>query len=173
MSSKGFTHEKQSSTSSSDESNQWFTPKYIFDAIDLQFDLDPCSPGEGLTHVPANRHLTIVEDGLLTPWKGTVFMNPPYGKHTKDWMKKLSDHGDGIALVFARTDVQWFQENIHNASLVCFISSRVKFHKGHIGDNSQVGTPGTGSMLIAYGKKATERLAQSGLGVLFEPVRKA
>ncbi len=171
--STGFTHEKQSSTASSDETNQWFTPKYIFDALGAKFDLDPCSPGEGLTHVPATRHLTVLEDGLTAPWDGLVFMNPPYGKHTGEWMRKLSEHGNGIALVFARTDVKWFQDNIHNAGLVCFVSSRIKFHKGHIGDNSQIGTPGTGSMLIAYGDKATERLAQSGLGVLFEPFSKA
>jgi hypothetical protein len=149
------------------EENQWFTPQYIFDAIGLEFDMDPCSPGAGLTNVPAKKHLTIVEDGLVTPWEGTVFVNPPYGKHTPVWMKKLADHGDGIALVFARTDVKWFQENVDRSSAVCFIASRVKFHKGHIGAGSQVGTPGAGSMLIAYGDKSAEALKKSGLGAIF------
>lgn len=167
MASRGFSHESTKSTMPEGEENQWFTPKYIFDAIGLEFDMDPCSPGEGLTNVPAKKHLTIVEDGLVTPWEGTVFVNPPYGKHTPIWMKKLAQHNDGIALVFARTDVKWFQENIATSSALCFISSRVKFHKGHIGPGSQVGTPGAGSMLIAYGDKAAEALKNSGLGAIF------
>lgn len=166
MASRGFSHESSKSTMPEGEENQWFTPQYIFDAIGLEFDMDPCSPGAGLTNVPAKKHLTIVEDGLATPWEGTVFVNPPYGKHTPEWMKKLAEHNDGIALVFARTDVKWFQDNVSSSSAVCFISSRVKFHKGHIGDGSQVGTPGAGSMLIAYGEKAAEALKNSGLGAV-------
>lgn len=164
---RGFAHESSRGTMPDGEENQWFTPKYIFDAIGLEFDMDPCSPGAGLTHVPAKKHLTIVEDGLATPWEGTVFVNPPYGNHTPVWMKKLAEHNDGIALVFSRTDVKWFQEYASQTSAVCFISSRVKFHKGHIGEGSQVGTPGTGSMLLAFGEKAAEALKQSGLGSVF------
>lgn len=165
----GFIHENKLTTMPDGEENQWFTPKYIFDALNLEFDMDPCSPGEGLTHVPAKEHLTIVENGLITPWKGTVFVNPPYGNHTILWIDKLAKHGDGIALTFSRTDVKWFQQNIEFMSAICFISSRVKFHKGHIGEGSQVGTPGAGSMLLAFGEKAANALKQSGLGAVVTP----
>lgn len=164
---RGFAHESSRSTMPDGEENQWFTPKYIFDALGLEFDMDPCSPGEGYTHVPAKKHLTIVEDGLVTPWEGTVFVNPPYGKHTAVWMEKLANHNDGIALVFSRTDVKWFHDYADKTSAVCFISSRVKFHKGHIGEGSQVGTPGTGSMLLAFGDKAAQALRECGLGAVF------
>lgn len=167
---RGFSHEANEGTMPEGEENQWFTPKYIFDALNLEFDMDPCSPGKGLTHVPARQHLTVDDDGLKTPWLGTVFMNPPYGKHTPEWMSKLAEHNDGIALVFARTDVRWFQDNVYKASVVCFISSRIKFHKGHIGDGSQIGTPGAGSMLIAYGEKSKNAVLNSGLGQCFQPV---
>lgn len=155
----GFTHESQYN-----ESVEWYTPKYIFDAIGLTYDLDPCSPGEGKSFVPTLKHYTVADDGLVSPWEGTVWVNPPYGTHTPKWMKKLHEHGDGIALVFSRTDVKWFQDFGADADAICFIHGRVKFYQGDM--ETQPGTPGTGSMLLAFGDKAAQALRRSGLGVV-------
>lgn len=158
MTGRGFAHE-----STYNESVEWYTPPEIFEAMDFTFAMDPCSPGEGKSFVPARRHLTVEDDGLATPWEGTVWMNPPYGKHTTTWMQKLSEHNNGIALVFARTDVKWFNDYVAGkASLVCFVSGRIKFFQGDT--DKRGGTPGAGSMLIAYGELAAFVLWQSGLG---------
>lgn len=157
----GFTHE-----SSINESVEWYTPPEIFEALDLTFDLDPCSPGAGKSYVPALEHYTIDDDGLAHEWGSKlVWMNPPYGPHTKIWMEKLARHGNGIALVFARTDVRWFQEFGVKADLVCFVNSRIRFFEGDI--SKRGGTPGAGSMLLAYGAKSAKALAASGLGACF------
>lgn len=156
----GFAHE-----SSRNESFEWYTPPEIFEGLGLRFDLDPCSPGEGKSFVPADRHYTIHDDGLSSPWSGTVFVNPPYGPETPKWMRKLAEHGDGIALVFSRTDVKWFQEVGVKADLVCFVSGRIKFFKGSIDERG--GTPGAGSMLLAYGDKSAKALLASGLGACY------
>jgi len=59
--------------------DDWYTPRHIFDALGLIFDLDPCSPGP--THwVPARKIYMKEDDGLVQPWSGTVFMNPPFGR---------------------------------------------------------------------------------------------
>ncbi|WAC50430.1 DNA N-6-adenine-methyltransferase [Frigoribacterium sp. SL97] len=158
----GFTHE-----STRNESFEWYTPPVIFESLGLEFDLDPCSPGAGKSFVPARKHYTIDDDGLASPWEGTVFMNPPYGAHTPVWMKKLAEHGDGIALVFARTDVRWFQDVAGGASMVCFVSGRIKFFKGNI--TEQGGTPGAGSMLVAFGEKSAKALLEADLGLCFVP----
>lgn len=160
----GFSHE-----STHNESVEWYTPPGIFEALGLTFDLDPCSPGAGKSFVPAGRHYTIEDDGLTSPWFGTVFVNPPYGSQTQVWMRKLAEYGNGIALVFSRTDVKWFQEVCPQADLICFVSGRIRFYKGNTRD--QAGTPGSGSMLIAFGAKAYAALQQSGLGVLVTPDR--
>lgn len=167
MAKTGFSHE-----SPHIESNEWYTPKSIFDALDLEFDLDPCSPGAGLTHVPARTHYSLAagQDGLALPWNGLVFMNPPYGRETGTWMRRLKDHGNGIGLVFARTDVTWFHEVAPQAGAICFISGRIKFHKGHIGPGSVNGTPGAGSMMLGFGDKATQALLDSGLGLCMRPM---
>ena len=39
-----------------------------------------------------DKYYTIKDDGLLQDWSGeTVFVNPPYGRAIKDWVKKCYD----------------------------------------------------------------------------------
>ncbi len=159
--SRGFTHE-----SSHNESQEWYTPPEIFKALNCSFDLDPCSPADRILEwIPTKKRLTIHDNGLSVIWKGFVWMNPPYGQDTPLWMEKLSKHGEGIALVFARTDTSWFQKWAKNASCICFVSKRIKFVRA---DGRPASTPGAGSMLIGYGEKAREVLLRSNLGLCFE-----
>jgi hypothetical protein len=57
------------------QSDDWYTPGEIFDALGLVFDVDPCSPGPD-HWVPARQVFTKRDDGLSQPWHGLVFMNP-------------------------------------------------------------------------------------------------
>jgi phage N-6-adenine-methyltransferase len=162
---KGFTHE-----SSKSATVEWYTPGWVFDSLGLTFDLDVCSPGAGKTCVPALRHYTPVEDGLTSPWYGTVWCNPPYGRRsTGVWLEKLMAHGDGVALVFARPDTVWFQEAMKHADVVCFVERRIRFIDGRTGLVSE-GSPGAGSALIAFGQKAAHAVLQSGIGVCVQSV---
>ncbi|GMA25838.1 hypothetical protein GCM10025864_35970 [Luteimicrobium album] len=95
-------------------------------------------------------------------------MNPPYGLETGAWMRKIAEHGDGIALVFARPDTKWFQEHGATADVTCFVSGRIKFFRGNT--NDRAGTPGAGSMLLAWGPKASAALLSAGLGACFARV---
>ena len=156
----------RSNEPSNSEEHERYTPPLIVDALDCTFDLDPCSPGEGKSFVSAKHHYTINDDGLASKWFGTVFVNPPSGKHTGIWMRKLAEHGDGIGLVFARTDVRWFQDIAPKLSAVCFVAAKVKFFRG--GMEEQYGTVGAGSMLLGFGNKSAEILRTSNLGVCFE-----
>lgn len=159
---RGFSHESQRN-----ESIEWYTPPSIFERIGLRYDLDPCSPGEGKSFVPADKFYTIEDDGLTSPWEGKVWMNPPYNSEIVPWMNKFKEHHNGIALVFSRTDTQWFQNVAATSDLICFISKRVKFYKG--GMDHQPGTPGAGSCLIANGKESMDAVLASGLGLCVEP----
>ena len=80
----------------------WLTPKWIVDAIG-PFDMDPCVPD----HMPwstATRMITKAEDGLVVPWEGTVWLNPPYGRESLPFLMKMASHRNGVALLFGRTD---------------------------------------------------------------------
>jgi hypothetical protein len=126
----------------------WLTPPYILDALG-GFDLDPCSSLERPWDTAAN-HYTIEDDGLVQPWYGRVWCNPPYGPKMGPFLEKLAAHGDGIALIFARTETKAFFDQVWDkADGILFIKGRIKFHKP---DGSVGGTAGSPSVLVAYGK---------------------
>jgi len=162
MTSGGFTHERRTPTSS----DEWYTPPSVFDALSLSFELDPAAPPGGVPWVPARRHFCRDEDGLAQSWRGRVWLNPPYGRQTGRWLDRLGDHGDGLALVFARTDTAWFQRIASRATALCFIDGRLRFHRPD-------GTPGdtapAPSLLAAFGLPCALGLAEAGLGQTFMP----
>lgn len=156
----GFVHEQHN------ENVEWYTPPFVFQALGVRFDLDPCSPGVDKSHVPADRHYVLPgNDGLVDPWYGFVWCNPPYGRQTGQWLKRLSDHGNGIALVFSRTGSRWFQDVAGTCSSVVFIAGRVKFVSGATGQQS--GNAGADSMLLGWGSQADAALANCNLGVFW------
>jgi hypothetical protein len=158
---------------------EWYTPPGIFQALGLVFDLDPCAPPGGLPWIPAKRSYSLLDDGLAQPWRGRVWLNPPYGSRTPLWLQRLAEHGDGIALVFTRTDTGWFHRWVApRADAVCFIRRQIKFVKGSAAsagdlfDDPVAGavegqakaSAGAASMLVAYGDDNAAALVRSGLG---------
>ena len=147
---------------------EWYTPPYIFEALGLEFDVDVCSPGaEVVPWVPARRCFTKHDDGLSQRWSGRVWCNPPYGRETARWLPRMADHGHGIALVFSRTDTKWFHEVAPTVDAICFIERRIKFIDGPTGQPA--GSPGNGSMLLAWGDDCAQALASSELGISMQP----
>jgi hypothetical protein len=147
---------------------EWYTPAGIFEALGVFFDLDPCAPKRGV-NCPArqwcNRAYERRQDGLSQPWRGRVWLNPPYGPQTELWMRRLAAHGDGIALVFARTETRWWHETVRAASAVCFIAGRLTF-VAEDGLPSPYNSGGP-SALVAYGQECAEAVASAGLGMTF------
>lgn len=59
-------------------SNEWYTPKYVFDALEVElFDLDVANAAIGGAHVPCRA--SIGSESLEREWDGFVWMNPPFG----------------------------------------------------------------------------------------------
>ncbi len=142
------------------QSNEWYTPPKVFDKLQTTFDLDVAAPKGGVPWIPATDHYYKEIDGLIQPWYGFVWCNPPYGKNTGIWLKKFIEHGNGIALVFSRTDTIWFHDYATQADILCFIKARLKFYKGDI-ESKQVST---GNLLIGCGTKAINVLEQTDIG---------
>lgn len=102
-------------------SDDYYTPKHVFDRLGLRFDLDVASPPGGSPWVPANKYYTQAEDGLSADWHGRVWMNPPYSRCTP-WVKRFIEHRDGIALLpFAKS--KWFTEIWNKADCLVVDSS--------------------------------------------------
>lgn len=139
--------------------DSWITPRAIIDALG-PLDLDPCQ----FTPQPwkcAADCSTLSDDGLGRPWLGRVWLNPPYSEAWQ-WMARLADHGRGTALVFARTEVKGFVDQVwKRATAVMFLHGRLFFHQP---DGSRAkGNSGGPSCIVAYGEDDAARLLQSGL----------
>lgn len=146
--------------------DEWWTPPEVFEAIGLRFDLDPCAPPvKSCPWIPADRRYLRQMDGLSMPWHGRIWLNPPYGREAGKWVLKLAEHGDGIALVFSRTDVRWWHAAVPKATAVCFIRGRLTFIPG--AGQSAPGNSGGPSALVAYGDTCAEAIANSGLGLTY------
>lgn len=156
----------------SGEFDDWVTPRYLFDAIGLHFDLDVAAPIEGPRHVPCSNWYHKIDNGLTRPWYGLVWMNPPFGhqRHKREWLAKFFQHDNGIALVPDRTSAPWFQEFAPRADRICWVSPRIKFERP---DGSKGMSPGTGTALFARGSLARIALENCGLGMITRQVVKA
>lgn len=50
--------------------NEWYKPKWVFDGLNMEFDIDVCSPAGGTGIVPARKFYSIKDDGLTSAWGG-------------------------------------------------------------------------------------------------------
>lgn len=110
-------------------SDDYLTPRWVFDTLALTFDLDVAAPPWD-THVPAARKFTRADDGLAQPWEGRVWMNPPYSKPIL-WIERFIAHGDGIALVPA-SNGRWFGTLWETAHAITIPIEPVIFEGGGI-----------------------------------------
>ena len=149
----GFAHDRTTGK------EDWLTPPEILQALGA-FDLDPCSPIRRPWNT-ALAHYTMEDNGLLKPWSGRVWLNPPYGNETEKWMRRLANHGNGIALIFARTETRSFFPWVWDyADGLLWLKGRLRFYtkEGNIG-----GTAGAPSALVAYGQENARCLKACGL----------
>lgn len=133
----------------SSNSDEWYTPALVINRVCKVMggiDLDPCSNIGGSPSVPALKYYTREDDGLVQEWRGSVYMNPPYGREIIDWVKKLVNEfragriTQAIALVPSRTDTEWFF--ILRDFPKCFVRGRLKF--------SNNGTPAPFPSMAVY-----------------------
>ncbi|MDS0981102.1 phage N-6-adenine-methyltransferase [Staphylococcus hominis] len=116
----------------SSKSNEWATPQNLFDELNKEFNftLDPCATDE---NAKCSKYFTIEDDGLSKDWSNdVVFMNPPYGREIKKWIKKAYEESlNGatvVCLIPARTDTTYWHDFIFDkADDIRFLRGRLKF----------------------------------------------
>jgi len=148
------------STDKDTTTDVWLTPPSLIQSLG-EFDLDPCCPNN-LPWKTARQYYSLDngQDGLVLPWFGRIWLNPPYSNWVP-FLEKLKKHDDGVALIFARTETKGFFDHIwEDADSILFLKRRIKFVKA---DLSAGGSSTAPSVLIAYGKNNTETLKNSKL----------
>lgn len=147
--------------------NEWYTPRHVFEAMDVRFDLDVSAPR---AWCPANAFCdgSYTQESLESLWFGFVWMNPPFGGRNGlvPWLDKFFHHGDGVALTPDRTSAPWWQEYAPKADAILFVGKKLKF----IGSDGKPGnSPAQGTTLMAAGPrgvKALQNATRAGLGLL-------
>lgn len=140
---------------SANTTDEWYTPIDIINALG-KFDLDPCAPVAPLWQT-AKIMYNKLDNGLCQNWEGRVWLNPPYSRPLiEQFVKKMAEHGNGIALLFNRCDSKMFQDIIfEKATAIKFLRNRIRFFRE---DGTRGDSPGCGSILIAFGDKNAEIL---------------
>lgn len=147
---------------------EWYTPVRVFEALQCEFDLDVASPGrEVVPWIPAARHLTKSEDGLRTPWKGFVWMNPPYGLRygMQAWLDRFAAHRDGIALLPAYTYTRWFHDFIPKCDLILFPLFKLNFIRSGPAQKNQCTMSHVFAAIGEQGCRALRNAERSGFGL--------
>ena len=146
--------------------DEWLTPREVISELGA-FDLDPCSPVDR-PWPTAERHFTLEDDGLSQCWSGRVWLNPPYSEVGR-WIRRLAEHGNGIALVFARTETVWFQEAVFKkATGILFVRNRIHFCR--VDGSPSKYNSGAPSVLVAYGDMNAEAIRASDIRGTYLPV---
>lgn len=120
----------------------WTTPRDFFDKLNAEFDfgLDAAAL-QNSTLVPDNWYGPdhpdpAARDALRIDWNHNsrgkpIWLNPPYGRVIKDWMRKANEVASGggtvVCLVPARTDTAWWHDYCINAYEIRYIRGRLKF----------------------------------------------
>ena len=123
----------------SSKSNEWATPIKLFQYLNSMFcfQLDPCATKE---NAKCSKYFSVDNDGLTQEWSldgstgRSVFINPPYGGHTKDWIEKAiheakEHHCVCVMLIVSSTDRSYWHELIDKfADEIWFLRGRIKFN---------------------------------------------
>jgi hypothetical protein len=145
------------------KNDEWLTPPEILQTLGA-FDLDPCAPVNRPWDMAAH-HYSVLDDGLSQPWHGRIWCNPPFGRQAIKWLRRMRDHGNGIALIPARTETAMFYETVWGgATGVLFIKGRPHFH--YVDGRRAAFNSGAPIALVAFGEQNLQALKASGLGVV-------
>jgi len=147
----------------------WLSPPGLIHALG-PFDLDPCAAPDPKPWPTAAKQITLPDNGLAQEWTGRVWLNPPYTKEIGKWFEKMRDHGSGIALIFARTEIDAWHEFIWpSAHSVFFFNGRLAFD---LPDGTKAKGAGAPSALISFSEFDTNKIIDAKLhGALCDRVR--
>lgn len=148
--------------------DEWLTPPEIVRRWDISITTRALPINAPRTF--ADKNYTTVDNGLIQPWSGRTWCNPPYGQKAMwEFTKRCVENKNATLLTFARTDTRLFHEQIFpNAVAILFIKGRLRFY--HV-DGRQADYAGAPSYLIAFDEHNALMLEQSGLKGAFVRLR--
>lgn len=139
------------------DNNEWYTPRFILQRARATMggiDLDPASCPIAQKNVQAKRFFTKEDDGLTKPWRGKVWLNPPYcdGNMTlfvEKLLKELPHIDQAMLLSHNHLDTRWAQALLEKAEVSINLSGRTRFL--NLEGKMEKGTSQYGQTLFGFG----------------------
>lgn len=151
--------------------NAWCTPSWLT-ALLPEVDLDPCSNPYSTVRASKAYMLEAGQDGLALPWKGLVFVNPPYSRPLP-WAQKLEADRKQVKacgfLMNTAGDTEWWQLLAKHLPLRLDFNKRIQFQPppGLVGESND--RPQTLLMDSAFWRKCNRKELLK-VGTLWERV---
>lgn len=109
---------------------EWETPRALFTLLQREFSitLDVCATRRN-RKCPV--YFTCAQDALRQRWRGICWMNPPYGRQIRVWVKKARAESlrqaTVVGLLPARTDTTWWHDHVMKAHEIRLLKGRLTF----------------------------------------------
>lgn len=125
----------------------WETPQPFYDALDAEFRFTCDVAANGINH-KHECYYDEQQNGLIQPWSGICWCNPPYGRDIAKWVEKahreaVNGKATTVMLLPARTDTKYFHEYIYGQHEIRFVKGRLRF----VGSKSSAPFP---SMVVVF-----------------------
>ncbi|WP_412053105.1 DNA N-6-adenine-methyltransferase [Lactiplantibacillus plantarum] len=121
----------------------WETPQDFYDRLNAKyhFEWDLAASDD---NAKCSCYFTRDDNSLEQDWEGlsgNLFLNPPYGRELKLWVKKaattgLKDKQNLVMLIPSRTDTSYWHDYIFNHAEIKFLRGRLKFEVDGVGGDS-------------------------------------
>ena len=121
----------------------WETPQDFYDQLNAKyhFKWDLAASDD---NAKCSYYFTRDDNSLEQDWEGlsgNLFLNPPYGRELKLWVKKaattgLKDKQNLVMLIPSRTDTSYWHDYIFNHAEIKFLRGRLKFEVDGVSGDS-------------------------------------
>ncbi|MFU0834105.1 MAG: phage N-6-adenine-methyltransferase [Lactiplantibacillus plantarum] len=121
----------------------WETPQDFYDRLNTKyhFEWDLAASDD---NAKCSCYFTRDDNSLEQDWEGlsgNLFLNPPYGRELKLWVKKaattgLKDKQNLVMLIPSRTDTSYWHDYIFNHAEIKFLRGRLKFEVDGVSGDS-------------------------------------
>ena len=138
------------------DSDDWYTPPWIFEGMAEQFDLDVCTPPGGVPWIPCHRFYTPADDGLSQEWQGFVWCNPPYSAPFA-WCDKWAIHNNGIIVLRADLSLRGPAVAFGASSSIFVPTPRLQFVNAYRETREKVNFS---AVLLGVGERANRALSR-------------
>lgn len=117
-----------------DATDGWYTPPWLIEKARIvlgTIDLDPATCEAAQAIVKAEQFYTEHENGLIQPWYGRMWINPPYSAPTPWVRRAILEYQAGhitaaLILTNSYTETGWWQD-VAAVATVLFFRGRLNF----------------------------------------------